>query len=211
MEKNYHWKLIHWPLCQSICQNLFCTTKFFACPFVPLKDALDGADRQLQMVPWLCHSMPRDHRIHQNPYVFPMILFEHTCAYARWAHVHHFLSVRLSVTSPKFRLENNLSLHLNPCKPGSLSVIYNIKLLIFSNLLINLESMFAGGLTSISSFESYRPHRPWQRLYTWFIYMCVVLVGKIGCSRTILVSCKSFNKQTTKNMINTMIFIIVTY
>ena len=27
---------------------------------------------------------------------------EHTCAYARWAHMHRFLSVCLSVTGPKF-------------------------------------------------------------------------------------------------------------
>ncbi len=35
-------------------------------------------------------------------------LFEHTCAYARWALMHRFLSVRLSVTGHKLRwLENN--------------------------------------------------------------------------------------------------------
>ncbi len=32
----------------------------------------------------------------------PMIIFEHTFAYARWAHMHHFLSVW---TGPKFRLD----------------------------------------------------------------------------------------------------------
>ena len=37
----------------------------------------------------------------------------HLSAYARWAHMHCFLSVRPSVTSAEFRLENNLSLHLN--------------------------------------------------------------------------------------------------
>ena len=43
----------------------------------------------------------------------PVVLLEHTCAYARWAHVHRFLSVRLSVTGPKFRLlpiSNQLSM-----------------------------------------------------------------------------------------------------
>ena len=39
-------------------------------------------------------------------------LFEHTCAYAQWAHMHRFLSVCLSVTGPKLRrLENNSYLH----------------------------------------------------------------------------------------------------
>ncbi len=33
-------------------------------------------------------------------------LFEHTCAYARWALIHRFLSVCLSVTRPKVRLDN---------------------------------------------------------------------------------------------------------
>ncbi len=33
-------------------------------------------------------------------------LFDHTCAYAWWAHMHRFLSVCLSQTYPKFRREN---------------------------------------------------------------------------------------------------------
>ncbi len=32
-------------------------------------------------------------------------IFEPTCAYARWALMHHFLSVCLSVTRPKFKLD----------------------------------------------------------------------------------------------------------
>ncbi len=34
-------------------------------------------------------------------------IFEPTCAYARWAHMHRFASVRLDVTGPKLRLEKN--------------------------------------------------------------------------------------------------------
>ncbi len=31
-----------------------------------------------------------------------VFIFEHTCPYAQWAHMHRFLSIRLSVTRPKF-------------------------------------------------------------------------------------------------------------
>ncbi len=39
------------------------------------------------------------------------MVFEHTCAYAWWAHMHRFvcLSVRLSVTEPKFRLDKKVT------------------------------------------------------------------------------------------------------
>ncbi len=37
----------------------------------------------------------------------PLNLIEHTCAYARWAHMRRFLSVCMLVTPPNFRLENN--------------------------------------------------------------------------------------------------------
>ena len=36
----------------------------------------------------------------------PFNLIGHTCAYARWAHMHRFLSVCPSFIGPKFRLEN---------------------------------------------------------------------------------------------------------
>ncbi len=45
-------------------------------------------------------------QIRQNDGLF-LCIFEHTCAYARWALIRHFASGCPSVTGPKFRLENN--------------------------------------------------------------------------------------------------------
>ena len=42
--------------------------------------------------------------------MFYLFVFEHTCAYARWAHMHRFLSVcdlTKIQTGPKFGLDNN--------------------------------------------------------------------------------------------------------
>ncbi len=36
-----------------------------------------------------------------------LTFFEHTCAYAQWVHMHHFLSVCPSMTRPIFRLDNS--------------------------------------------------------------------------------------------------------
>ena len=36
-------------------------------------------------------------------------IFEHTCAYALWAHMHRFLSVRPSVPGPKFTITQFIS------------------------------------------------------------------------------------------------------
>ncbi len=44
-----------------------------------------------------------------------LTIFEPTCAYARWAHMHRNLSVCLSVTWPKFRLEKK-SLDKKSCR-----------------------------------------------------------------------------------------------
>ena len=89
--------------------------------------------RRTRFLPgWQHHSFMRLHTDCQKATVI-----EHTCAYARWAHMHHFTSVRPSVVEPKFRLENNSYMYLKNASNYAYFDTWDIAL--------------AGGLTSMSN------------------------------------------------------------